>query len=93
MRTIRTIKGQTISDIALQEYGNAEAVMELLGNNPQLAGMNDYPPASLVDDFCDFDVAMPIIAGVKIYVNDHSDLMNRKVLKELNGKQIISTYE
>lgn len=92
MRTIKTVKGQTITDIALQEYGNIEAVKELLDNNPQLSGMNDYEPGSIIDDFCDFDLTIPIIAGVKIYINDDSDFMNRKVLKELNRKSIISIY-
>lgn len=69
-----------------------EAITELLDNNPQLAAMNDYPPASLVDAFCNFDIAMPIIAGTNIYINDESKLMNKKILRELNGKQIISTY-
>lgn len=93
MRTIKTLKGQTIIDIAIQEYGNIEAVMELVDNNPQLWGVNDYPAGSLVDDFCDFDLALPIMQGTKIYVDDDSSLMKMTIIKEMNGKQIISSYE
>ncbi len=91
MRIIKTVKGQTIGDIAIQEYGNIEAIIELLDNNTHLAGMNDYTSSDLVDAFCDFDVSIPIRENVRLYINDSSHLMNRKVLKELNGKTIIST--
>ncbi len=91
MRIIKTLKGQTISDIAIQEYGTIEAVMELLDNNPHLKGMNHYTPNDMVDHFCDFDIAVPILEDVKLYINDSSQLMNRKVLKELNGKKIHSS--
>ncbi len=90
MRTIRTLKGQTISDIAIQEYGNIEAVMELLDNNPHLVGMNDYTSLDIVDSFCHFNISIPIRENVKLYINESSHLMNRKVLKELNGKKIHS---
>lgn len=90
MRTIRTLKEQTISDIAIQEYGNIEAVMELIDNNPHLVGMNDYSSSDIIDNFCDFDVSIPIRENVRLYINDSSHLMNRKVLKELNGKKIHS---
>lgn len=85
MRPIETIKGQTLTDIAIQEYGNYEAVFEIIENNPQLAGSNDFPDSYLVDEIYDIDIAHAIKPGVKIFINDDSPLMRNDVKKELKG--------
>jgi len=90
MRTIKTVKGQTLMDLAIQEYGNLEAAFQILEDNPRLAGLNDYPVGQLVDDFCDFDFSHPIKPGVEVFINEDSDLVNQGVLKKLSGKTIIS---
>lgn len=90
MRTIKTVKGQTLMDIAIQEHGNFQAVFELLKDNPHLSGLNDYPAGQMVDDFCDFDFAHPIKAGVVINIREESEFSNPGVLRQLNNQKIVS---
>jgi hypothetical protein len=90
MHTIDTVKGQTLMDIAIQEYGNIAAMFIILEDNPHLAGMNKYEAGQLVDPFCDFDIGHPIKEGISINIRKDSDLENLAVLRELNGQIIIS---
>jgi hypothetical protein len=90
MRSIETVKGQTLMDLAIQEYGSFEAVFLILEDNPHIAGLNDFPQGYLVDGFCDFDLAHPIKPGVKIYIREDSELTIPSVLRQINGQKIIS---
>jgi hypothetical protein len=91
MRTIVTVKNQTIFDIAVQEYGNVAAWEEILKINPDIR--NDYSAAlaSGVIYYPDeFDFAYPISEGSKIIVDSESLLLNSNYLRELNSKTVIS---
>lgn len=90
MRSIKTVKGQTIMDLAIQEYGNFEATFLILEDNPHLAGLNDFPQGHFVDDFCDFDFAHPIKPNVEINIREDSELTIPSVLRQINGQIIIS---
>jgi hypothetical protein len=68
-------------DIAVQEYGNADAVAILIEDNPGL--ITDSVEFELTDD-----VETRFIASLRI--RDEDDLKNKKVLKELDGKTIVS---
>lgn len=69
---------QTIIDIAVQSYGNPEAVAMLIADNPEL-----------ITDSVEFELTGDIDA-TGLIIRDEDDLMNKKVLKELEGKVIVS---
>lgn len=83
MRAITTKKGQTIFDIALQEYGNAEAAFQILADNPRLAGLNDFPVGYVVQQESDFDVSHAIKPGVEILIQDYIEIENTLIANEL----------
>ena len=70
---------QTLIDIAIQHYGNPEAVKILIDDNPQM--VTDSVEFELTDDLADPD---------SLIIRDEDDLKDKKVLKELNGKTIVS---
>lgn len=72
MITVTTIQNQTVLDLALQLYGNADAVGELLA-------LNRFPD----NDVSGFNVAKLIGAGVTVSYDETSSLMNKRVLQEL----------
>ena len=77
-------------DLAVQEYGNFEAFLTILEDNPNLSGLNDYPAGQMIDDFCDFDIAHPIKPGIEIKIREDSDLINQGIIRKLNGQEVIS---
>ena len=83
MLTIVTSNNQTVHDLALQLYGNADAVGELLV-------LNSFS----VNDVSGFNVAMPIGAGVTVSYDETSSFMNKRVLQELEqaGVDNIASY-
>jgi hypothetical protein len=91
MRTIVTVKNQTIFDIAVQEYGSISAWEEILKLNPGLR--NDYSSALEAGVLYypdEFDFAYPITEGSKIIVDNESPLINSNYLRELNSRTVIS---
>ncbi len=91
MKTIKSKENQTIYDVALEQYGNVEAVCEIMTNNSDLR--ND--PAALArlginaieDDGFYIDVAL--LPGSAIQINDtDSPLMRPAVLKDISGEEI-----
>ncbi|WP_297096365.1 hypothetical protein [uncultured Draconibacterium sp.] len=73
-----TVKdNQTITDLAIQLYGTVEAVERLLTLNPQLTGRD--PAWNITDS---------LTPGSVIYYDEEES--NKNVLKELDGKTIIS---
>ncbi len=91
MKTIKAKQNQTIYDVALEQYGNAEAVGEIMVNNPNLR--ND-PVAlaalginAIVDTGFYIDVAL--LPGMAMLINDtDSPLMRPAILKEIADEEI-----
>lgn len=83
MRQITTVKGQTIFDLAVQEYGNMELAFQILSDNPELTGLNDLPVGMVLPVGIDFDVSHPIKEGVIIQLQDFLETENTLVAKEL----------
>ena len=89
MKQILTVKGQTLTDIAIQEYGNAAAVFEIIENNQDL--LNDFgEDQTLIEDVTQLDLAYPLRKDQVVLVDTESDLVNKTKLKELNNEIIIS---
>ena len=71
--------GQNLIDIAIQEYGNPEAVTILIDDNPMLF-TNDR----------EFELTADLSEPETLIIRDEDDLMDKKVLKELDEKIIVS---
>lgn len=84
MRTITVIKEQTLWDLAVQEYGNAEAAFQILADN-DLAGLNDLPAGHELAEDCDFDIAYPIKPGVKLVIQDRIEGDNQTIAHQLEN--------
>jgi hypothetical protein len=83
MRQIITISDQTIFDLALQAYGNMESAFQILEDNPQLAGMNDFPDGYVMGEEADFDISYPIKAGLTLNIQDYIEIENNTIAKQL----------
>jgi len=90
MRTVRAKQNQTVYDVALEQYGNVEAVAGIMATNTDLR--ND--PAALAalgidaigDDGFYMDAAL--LSGSRITIDPDSPLSRPTVLKEIAGEEI-----
>ena len=84
MQTIRTIKNQTIWDVAVQHYGNIEAVEELLRLNPSLrSDVSQAVSAGYVVDSDVFYLDLPIREGSLVYIDSTSKWFKRSIVKQI----------
>lgn len=83
MRQIITVKNQTIFDLALQAYGNVEAAFQILNDNPELKGMNDFPDGYALGEDAEFDISYPIKPDVALNIQDYIEIENTGVAKQL----------
>lgn len=82
IKEVATHKGQTLTDIALQEYGNAQSVFEIVTLNFGL--LNDFgDEEQTVEDVTRLDIAYPLRAGQLVKVDTESTLINTQKKKEL----------
>ncbi|MDX9703944.1 MAG: tail protein X [Candidatus Auribacterota bacterium] len=77
MMKITVLEGQTLTDIAVQVYGDPGAVAPLLDLNPELAASD---PA--------FDISASLPEGTVLTYGTEGQ--NKKALKELEGRKVIS---
>ena len=82
MRQIITVKGQTLFDIAVQEYGNAEAVFQIIQDN-NLDNMNELPSGYTMPVEADLDIAHPLKEGLVIVIQDFIEKQNTVIANEL----------
>lgn len=89
MKTIEVENDQLLLDIALQQYGTAEAIGEIVQNNPDLK--ND--PSAVVESGRELGAFYPDIklkVGTQVSIDDDSRLMKKTVVKKINRS--ITTY-
>lgn len=90
MERIETTKNQTIIDIAVKYYGTAEAVSELLYNNPDLR--NDAASLALlgIDSLYDdgFYVDAALSPGQEVVIDTDSFMLKQNIAKEMQNKEI-----
>lgn len=89
MRTIISVKNQTVFDIAVQHYGNVDLFDKIIVDNPHL--VNDYSEASAAGvsvDYNEFDLSWPLQEGLRISIDP--SYANNVVLRELKGVDIVS---
>lgn len=89
---ITVANNQTIYDLAIEYYGSAEAVGEILSNNPDIrndqSALVDLGIDYLVDNGLYLDV--PIAQGATVEINTSSRLCDRQITKQFT--QHITTY-
>lgn len=87
---VKTVRNQTIFDVAVKHCGTCDAVAELLDNNPGLR--ND--PAALaalgVDYVTDggFYVDAALLPGQEVVIDTDSQTLKQDIAKELKNKEI-----
>lgn len=80
---------QTLLDIAMQHYGNIEAIAEILSNNPHLVNdtaaviQEGYEPG-------DFWPHIKLKAGQKISIDDSNRLVRKNTVKKITRD--VTTY-
>lgn len=93
MKTVKAQPNQNVFDVAVQHYGNVEAVDEILLLNPDLE--ND--PVALrelgVDTVKDrtFRMDAALKAGTAIRIDETSILMEPRILRKITNE--VTTYE
>ena len=84
MQTIKTIKNQTIWDVAVQYYGTLEAVEELLRLNPALrSDVAQALAAGYVADSSIFYLDLPILEGSSVTIDTDSKWYKRSIVKQI----------
>lgn len=89
MKTIKVKDNQILLDIALQYYGTAEAIGELLANNP---GIRNEPQAlvSAGRELNSFYPDIKLQVGQSLQINDDSRTMIKTVVKKIEND--VNTY-
>lgn len=89
MKTIEVKDEQILLDIALQYYGTAEAMGEIIVNNPDL----ENEPSAVVEAGRSLGAFYPDIklaVGSRIRIDDDSRLVRKTVVKKIERN--ITTY-
>lgn len=79
---IKTVKNQTLRDVAIKYYGTIEAMGELLNNNQHLR--NPIPLST-------FQIDEPIAEGLEIEIDKTSLTEQQNITRELKNYEI-NTY-
>lgn len=89
MKTIEVENDQLLLDIALQQYGTAEAIGEIVRNNPDLK--ND--PSAVVESGRELGAFYPdikLVPGSTVQIDDESRLVRKTIVKKIDRS--ITTY-
>lgn len=89
MKTIEVKDEQILLDIALQYYGTAEAVGEIVANNP---GLRNEPSAVVAAgrELGPFYPDIKLKAGLAVNIDNESRLVKKTVVKKIETD--ITTY-
>ncbi|MCD8030085.1 MAG: hypothetical protein LUF85_04450 [Bacteroides sp.] len=92
MKKINVLPNQTLYDIVIREYGNCEAISEVLSfntdleNDPQAleeAGFDNSDPGFFLD--------LPVREGSTVWVDEISRLRRKNIIREIDKE--ITTYD
>lgn len=90
MKTIRTEDNQTVLDLAMQYYGTADAVGEILSLNPELCNdADELAKAGYGKDILALEIKLA--AGQPVLVDDESKLAKKNVVKKMD--KLVTTYD
>lgn len=89
MKTVSIQENQTLLDVALQYYGSAEAISDILQHNPGLKN----PASALVKEGRPLGRLYPDIKlepGFRLRIDDDSRLQKKTVVKKITND--VTTY-
>lgn len=90
MKTVKVEDNQTILDVAIQHYGTAEAIGEILLLNPNLrSDETELSRAGYDHDVLALELKLAV--GRSLVVDDESKLQKKNVLKKIDKP--VTTYE
>lgn len=89
METISVQDNQTLLDVALQYYGNVEAIGEIVSNNSSLANETSAVLAA-GRELGYFYPDIKLAVGSTLQIDDDSRLMKKTVVKKI--ERDITTY-
>lgn len=98
MKTVKTIGKQTLLDLAMQHYGNIEAVSEIIGLNPDLVN-NPSALHSLIGckrgihqiDIENLYLDVELLPDQEVTIDERSDLVKKNIIKNINKP--VTTYD
>lgn len=92
MKKISVLANQTLHDIVATEYGNSEAISEVLSLNP---GLENDPVALEESGFDNSDpgffLDLPIREGSTVWIDDSSRLRKKNTIREIDKE--VTTYD
>lgn len=86
MNTYITVANQSLKNLAVQLYGNVDAVQELISLNT-FAGNMDQPGTYKTDEV---DIAYSVKKDKSIVYDENSALVNKAILQRLHGGKWIT---
>lgn len=78
MQTIKTVENQSIISIALQGYGNVDAICQLIVDNDMTGKM--LQPATFDDEI---DLTRNFKVGEDVLIDEQSEFYDKQALEEL----------
>lgn len=92
MKTVAVRPNQTIFDLAVQHYGNGEAVAKIIADNPDLRNDRTALAALGIDYIADpvFYIDAPVDPGYPLQIDTDSRLLRTNTTREINTE--ITTF-
>lgn len=93
MKTVKVQPNQNVFDLAVQHYGNVEAVDEILRLNPELVNDQTALRELGIDTVKDstFRLDAAVKPGFALQIDETSKLIDQKIIKKITNE--IATYE
>lgn len=89
MKRVEIVDNQTLLDVAMEHYGTAEALGEILTNNPDLS--NDMEAMIAADrSTSDFHPDIKLAVGSVVLIDDESRTLKKNVVKKIDRS--VNTY-
>ncbi len=89
MKRVEIVDNQTLLDVAMENYGTAEALGEIFVNNPDLA--NDMEAMIAAGrTITDFHPDIKLAVGSEVVIDSESRLIKKNVVKKIDRS--VNTY-
>jgi phage tail protein X len=91
MKIIKTEDNQTVLDIAMQYYGTAEAIGEIISLNPNLKNAPLEVLNTGYEDVESLYLDIKLLENQPVNIDEKSNLMKKNVVKNINNP--VTTYD
>lgn len=92
MKTVKAKANQTLFDVAVENYGNCEALHEIMQNNPEIGNEDAALAAAGIDPVgnADFYMDLALKKGSEIRIDTDSRWLKNSVVREIETD--VTTY-